>query len=87
MSRRKGLLTTALTVAAIAVAASATALWIGLSQQLVEILGRPSARAQVQSSTKIGGPFTLVDDTGAQVTEAALKGRPRVMVFWLHILP
>jgi protein SCO1/2 len=87
MSRRKGLLTAALVVAAIAVAASATALWIGLSQQLVEILGRPSARAQVQSSTKIGGPFTLVDDTGAQVTEAAVRGRPTVMYFGYTFCP
>jgi protein SCO1/2 len=87
MSRRKGLLAAALTVAAIAVAASATALWIRLSQQLVEILGRPSARAQVQSSTEIGGPFTLVDDTGAQVTATALRGKPTVMYFGYTFCP
>jgi protein SCO1 len=76
MSRRKGLLAAAVTVAAIAVAAGATALWMGLS-----------LRAQVQSSSKIGGPFTLVDDTGAQVTEAALKGRPTVMYFGYTFCP
>ena len=76
MSRRKGLLAAAVTVAAIAVAAGATALWMGLS-----------LRAQVQSSTKIGGPFTLVEDTGAQVTEAALKGRPTVMYFGYTFCP
>ena len=51
-------------------------MWMGLS-----------LRAQVQSSTKIGGPFTLVDDTGAQVTEAALKGRPTVMYFGYTFCP
>jgi protein SCO1 len=63
-------------VAAIAVSAGATAMWMGLS-----------LRAQVQSSTKIGGPFTLVDETGAQVTETALKGRPTVMYFGYTFCP
>ena len=76
MSRRRGLLAAAVMVAAIAVSAGATAIWMGLSLQ-----------AQVQSSTRIGGPFTLVDDTGAQVTEAALKGRPTVMYFGYTFCP
>ena len=76
MSRRRGLVAAAVMVAAIAVAAGATALWMGLA-----------LRAQVQSSTKIGGPFTLVDDTGAQVTDAALKGRPTVMYFGYTFCP
>ncbi len=76
MSQRKGLVAAAVMVAAIAVSAGATAMWMGLS-----------LRAQVQSSTKVGGPFTLVDDTGAQVTEAALKGRPTVMYFGYTFCP
>jgi hypothetical protein len=76
MSRRKGLLAAAGMVAVIAVAAGATALWMGFA-----------LRAQVQSTTKIGGPFTLVDDTGAQVTDAALKGRPTVMYFGFTFCP
>jgi protein SCO1/2 len=76
MSRRKGLVAAAVMVAAIAVAAGVTALWMG-----------PALRAQVQSSTKIGGPFTLVDETGAQVTDAALKGRPTVMYFGYTFCP
>jgi protein SCO1 len=76
MRRRKGQLATAVTVAAIAVAAGATALWMGLS-----------LRPQAQTSTKIGGPFTLVDGTGAQVTEAALRGRPTVMYFGYTFCP
>jgi protein SCO1 len=76
MNRRKGLVAAAVMVAAVAVAAGATALWMGFA-----------LRAQVQSSTKIGGPFTLVDDTGAQVTDAALKGRPTVMYFGYTFCP
>jgi protein SCO1 len=76
VSRRKGLVAAAVMVAAIAVSAGATAMWMGLS-----------LRAQVQSSTKIGGPFTLVDETGAQVTETALKGRPTVMYFGYTFCP
>jgi len=64
-------------VGAIAVSACATALWMGLT-----------LRAQVQSgATKIGGPFTLVDDTGAQVSEADLKGKPTVMYFGYTFCP
>ena len=77
MSRRKGLVAAAVMVAAIAVAAGATALWMGLA-----------LRAQVRSdAARIGGPFTLVDDTGAQVTDAALKGRPTVMYFGYTFCP
>jgi protein SCO1/2 len=77
MNRRKGLLAAAVMVGAIAVAAGATALWMGLA-----------LRAQVQSgATKIGGPFTLVDDTGVQVSEADLKGKPTVMYFGYTFCP
>ena len=49
MNRRKGLLAAAVMVGAIAVAAGASALWMGLA-----------LRAQVQSGAiKIGGPFTF----------------------------
>jgi protein SCO1 len=77
MNRRKGLLAAAVMVGAIAVAAGATALWMGLA-----------LRAQVQSgATKIGGPFTLVDDTGVQVSEADLKGKSTVMYFGYTFCP
>ena len=77
MNRRKGLLAAAVMVGAIAVAACATALWMGLA-----------LRAQVQSgATKIGGPFTLVDDTGVQVSEADLKGKSTVMYFGYTFCP
>lgn len=35
----------------------------------------------------IGGPFTLVDDTGATVTEATLGGKPTVMYFGYTYCP
>jgi protein SCO1/2 len=77
MNRRKGLLAAAVMVGAVAVAAGATALWMGLA-----------LRAQVQSgATKIGGPFTLVDDTGVQVSEADLKGKSTVMYFGYTFCP
>ena len=77
MKRRKGLLAAAVMVGAVAVAAGATALWMGLA-----------LRAQVQSgATKIGGPFTLVDDTGVQVSEADLKGKSTVMYFGYTFCP
>jgi protein SCO1/2 len=77
MNRRKGLLAAAVMVGAIAVAAGATAFWMGLA-----------LRAQVQSgATKIGGPFTLVDDTGVQVSEADLKGKSTVMYFGYTFCP
>jgi protein SCO1/2 len=77
MNRRKGLLAAAVMVGAIAVAAGATALWMGLA-----------LRAQVQSgATRIGGPFTLVDDTGVQVSEADLKGKSTVMYFGYTFCP
>jgi protein SCO1 len=76
MSRRKGLVAAAVMVTAVAVAASITAWWIGLA-----------LRAQVQPSTKIGGPFMLIDDAGVQVTDAVLKGRPTVMYFGYTFCP
>jgi protein SCO1 len=64
-------------VAAITVAAGATAVFMGLA-----------LRAQVRArATDIGGPFMLVDDRGAQVTEAALKGKPTVIYFGYTFCP
>ena len=37
--------------------------------------------------TRIGGPFTLVDDTGATVTEKTLAGKPYVMYFGYTFCP
>jgi protein SCO1 len=41
----------------------------------------------VTAATSIGGPFTLVDDTGATVTEKTIAGRPYVMDFGYTFCP
>jgi protein SCO1 len=46
-----------------------------------------SSRGSGQGVGAIGGPFTLVDDTGAQVTDAALAGKPFVMYFGYTYCP
>jgi protein SCO1/2 len=39
------------------------------------------------TTTSIGGPFTLVDDTGATVTEKTLAGKPYTMYFGYTFCP
>jgi protein SCO1 len=46
------------------------------------VSGRPKLGAAA-----IGGPFTLTDDSGAQVTEAALAGKPSVIYFGYTYCP
>ncbi|MGC1778604.1 MAG: SCO family protein [Xanthobacteraceae bacterium] len=41
----------------------------------------------VAAITPIGGPFTLVDDTGATVTEKTLAGKPYTMYFGYTFCP
>lgn len=46
------------------------------------------AGATVSSGTAdLGGPFTLVDDTGAVVTEAAFEGQPTLLYFGFSYCP
>ena len=42
---------------------------------------------RVATPTPIGGPFTLVDDTGAPVTEKTIAGKPYVMYFGYTFCP
>ena len=39
------------------------------------------------TTTSIGGPFTLVDDTGSTVTEKTLAGKPYTMYFGYTFCP
>jgi protein SCO1/2 len=39
------------------------------------------------TATRIGGPFTLVDDTGATVTEKTLAGKPYIIYFGYTFCP
>ena len=41
----------------------------------------------VAAISSIGGPFTLVDDTGAKVTEKTLAGKPYAMYFGYTFCP
>ena len=41
----------------------------------------------VTATTRIGGPFTLIDDTGATVTEKTLGGKPYTMYFGYTFCP
>ena len=56
----------------------------GIGVAVVTSSGRPVPRAEAPA---IGGPFTLVDDTGAPVTEATLAGKPSVMYFGYTFCP
>lgn len=40
-----------------------------------------NAEAVGDATVTIGGPFTLIDDTGATITEAAFTGRPSMVFF------
>lgn len=47
-----------------------------------------SGKTVVSTGTaSIGGPFTLVDDTGSVVTEATLKGKPHLIYFGFAFCP
>ena len=56
----------------------------GIGVAVVASSGRPASRAGIPA---IGGPFTLVDDTGASVTETTLAGKPSVMYFGYTFCP
>jgi len=65
-------------VTAVAVAA------VGFGTSVVAWLGDVKARV---GSGGLGGPFNLVDDRGAAVTEAVLAGRPSVIYFGYTFCP
>lgn len=50
----------------------------GLAAALIHL--QDGGRTASQTSS-IGGPFTLVDQTGAPVTETTLKGKPHIVFF------
>jgi protein SCO1 len=56
----------------------------GIGVAVVATSGGPVPRASVSA---IGGPFTLVDDMGAAVTETALAGKSSVMYFGSWVAP
>jgi len=46
-----------------------------------------SGQVVTSGSAQIGGPFTLIDATGATVTEAALTGKPHLVYFGFTSCP
>jgi protein SCO1/2 len=76
MTPRQWLLTAIAGVAGFAVAAL-----VGFAVYAVWLDGRSSGAAT------IGGPFSLVDDTGAPVTEKTLAGKPYAMYFGYTYCP
>lgn len=51
----------------------------------IELPRAPNTRAG--GLTAIGGPFTLVDDTGAAVSDASIRGKPTVIYFGYTFCP
>jgi len=47
----------------------------------------PAGRAALQSVPAIGGPFTLVDQTGKTVTDADFRGKPMAVFFGFTYCP
>lgn len=45
------------------------------------LVGNPAPRVTSTGTAAVGGPFRLVDQTGAEVTQAALKGKPSLIFF------
>ncbi len=51
------------------------------------LTGAPDGIRSGAGTASIGGPFSLVDDTGARVTERALAGKPYAMYFGYTFCP
>jgi protein SCO1/2 len=63
---------------------------LGFAAAALCIVYAMSFRGGIQGVTgvaSIGGPFTLVDDTGAKVTERTLAGKPYAMYFGYTFCP
>jgi protein SCO1/2 len=61
-------------------------LLLGVSACQAETPGRSGAVNSV-GTANIGGPFILIDETGATVTEAALTGKPHLVYFGFTYCP
>jgi protein SCO1/2 len=66
-----------------------TALWVVIAvvAALAVAWFALSPRQGALTTASIGGPFTLTDQNGATVTEAALKGHPSAMFFGYTFCP
>jgi protein SCO1/2 len=65
----------------------ATALVLAAALVWLVVLNKPGEVGGDMLAARIGGPFALVDQTGATVTEAALKGHPSALFFGYTFCP
>jgi protein SCO1/2 len=79
--RRSPIIAICVLAMAIAVSAAIALLWIATTP-----VQREAAVGNAQG-TDIGGPFTLVSETGGPVTEAVLAGKPTLMYFGYTFCP
>lgn len=82
MSRSLALLTVKLVLAALVVA-GAVAYTLGMGP----FAGKLGAVAESQGKALVGGPFSLVDQTGKRVTEADFAGRAELVYFGYTYCP
>lgn len=68
---------------------TATAAIVGFSavSLCLAFIGFPNGARPGVGTASIGGPFALVDDTGAPVTERTLAGKPYAMYFGYTFCP
>jgi len=72
---------------AIRVVAWAAVVILGAVVLWLTVMSRNDDGGGSIAAASIGGPFTLVDQTGATVTEAALRGHPSAMFFGYTFCP
>ena len=72
---------------AIRVVAWAAVVILGAVVLWLTVMSRNDDGGSSIAAASIGGPFTLVDQTGATVTEAALRGHPSAMFFGYTFCP
>ena len=58
-----------------------------LAVSLLAPLQNPSDSRQVAETPSVGGPFQMVDTTGAPVSQADLQGKPTVLFFGFTYCP
>ena len=61
--------------------------WLAVGLGLVDVGGRAPIAERMRIGSPVVAPFTLIDQDGRTVTEAALSGRPAVLFFGFTYCP